>query len=73
MSSPCENCYIRFGKRYSADCDLDCNYAIAVLALKEIKEHLENLLDTPEMKIKTEVRDLIDQVDQYPINLESCG
>ena len=43
MYVPCETCRLRFGHEYTSECDAMCEYAQAVLVLKDTKEKLEIL------------------------------
>ena len=36
MFNPCyEHCYLRYGSQYTKDCNSRCEFALAVIALKE--------------------------------------
>ena len=48
MYVPCETCRLRFGHDYTAECDAVCEYAQAVLVLKDTKEKLEKLTQLSE-------------------------
>ena len=46
MFVPChEHCYLRYGKQYTKECDINCDYAKAVKESKKKDEVIEYLLD----------------------------
>lgn len=56
MFEPCyQHCYLRYGKKYTKECDLKCNYAKAVKESKNKDRIIKKLLDMLEEE-KIELR-----------------
>lgn len=55
MYSPCFECFHRYGRQYSEECDNNCDYAMAV----KIMSHMQ-----------TETKSLQDKIDELEAELE---
>lgn len=55
MFNPCFECWNRYGKQYTKECDSTCEYAVAVKLIGELQNEikvLQDKIDDLEMQIE---------------------